>query len=136
MFFVIMVCLHFVLFSDIFACRTALLNDEFPTVPRRHIDNMLKAHKTLYKTYCVIEKQVRRYQKTSTPFSHIEKARINRGAELILIERGSQLPKELQSAKRNCEAELGKQSFLDPSLLGHNADQGSRTCQGRGSCES
>jgi TRIAD3 protein (E3 ubiquitin-protein ligase RNF216) len=89
--------------------RTELLKDEYPNVPVRYITNVLKEHKTLFKAYTIIEEQVRNYGKISTTsFSKIGKARIKKGVELILIERGSQVPKELHAAKKKIERESAK----------------------------
>jgi TRIAD3 protein (E3 ubiquitin-protein ligase RNF216) len=69
----------------------------------------LKQHTTLYKSYLVLEEQVRNYGRiANNRFSKIGKARITRGAELILIERGSQVPKELHAAKKKVESEMAK----------------------------
>lgn len=88
---------------------TDLLKDEFLDVPVRHITDVLKQHITLYKTYIVLEEQVRNYKRiANNRFSKIGKARIKRGTELILIERGSQIPKELHAAKKKMEGEMAK----------------------------
>lgn len=88
--------------------RTELLKDEFLTVPVRHITTVLKQQKTLYKAYGVIEQQVRNYGQIARTYSKINKSRIKRGIELQLIERGSQIPKELHAAKKKSEVEAGK----------------------------
>lgn len=85
-----------------------LLKDEFLFVPVRHITNVIKDHRTLFKSYVVLENQVRNYGRIANKFSNIGKARNKQGAELMLIERGSQLPKELQMAKRKVESEMSK----------------------------
>ncbi|KAH7385628.1 hypothetical protein BKA66DRAFT_416205 [Pyrenochaeta sp. MPI-SDFR-AT-0127] len=85
-----------------------LLKDEFLSVPVRHITNTLKEQKTLYKAYGKLEEQVRNYQRVATTFSKIGKSRPKRGIELILIERGSQLPKEMHAAKKRKEIEAVK----------------------------
>jgi TRIAD3 protein (E3 ubiquitin-protein ligase RNF216) len=85
-----------------------LLKDEFPAVPVRHLTNTLKSQKTLFKAYIVLEQQVRNYGSITTRFSKIGKARIGRGAERILIERGSQVPKELHAAKKKVKGETTK----------------------------
>jgi TRIAD3 protein (E3 ubiquitin-protein ligase RNF216) len=89
--------------------RTDLLKDEFLSVPIRHIANVLKQHKTLFKAYIVLEEQVRNYRRISNKlFATIGKARIKKGVELTLIERGSQVPKELHAAKKKIENETAK----------------------------
>ncbi|KAH7095873.1 hypothetical protein FB567DRAFT_431044 [Paraphoma chrysanthemicola] len=87
-----------------------LLKDEFLFVPVRHITNILKEHKTLFKSYLVLEEQVRNYGRIANTnlFSRIGKARIKRGIEFILIERGSQIPKELHAAKSKVVGEMLK----------------------------
>jgi TRIAD3 protein (E3 ubiquitin-protein ligase RNF216) len=86
---------------------TDLLKDEFLLVPVRHIHNVLKEHVTLYKAYLVLEEQVRNYGRiANNRFSRIGKARISHGAQLILIERGSKVPKELDAAKRKVERDM------------------------------
>ncbi len=73
---------------------------------------MLHEHKTLFKAYGILEEQVRNYRKITRPFSKIGKSRPKRGIELIMIERGSQLPKELHAAKRKQETDTGRFYFL------------------------
>ena len=69
----------------------------------------MKDQKTLFKAYVVLEEQVRTHGRIATTlFSRIGKSRIKRGAELILIERGSQVPKELHAAKKKVQREMGK----------------------------
>jgi TRIAD3 protein (E3 ubiquitin-protein ligase RNF216) len=88
---------------------TDLLKDEFLLVPVRHIHNVLKEHVTLYNAYLVLEEQVRNYGRiANNRFSRIGKARISHGAQLILIERGSKVPKELDAAKRKVERDMAK----------------------------
>ncbi|KAJ4354493.1 uncharacterized protein N0V89_006230 [Didymosphaeria variabile] len=79
-----------------------LLKDEFVHVPVRHIQHVIKEHKTFYRAYGVIEEQLRDYSR-NTPFTKVIKARVRRGTEVKLIGRGSQMPKELQAAKKKCE---------------------------------
>jgi TRIAD3 protein (E3 ubiquitin-protein ligase RNF216) len=88
---------------------TELLKDEFLAVPVRHIANVLKEHKTLFRAYIVLDNQVQNYGRiTNKSFAKIGKARLNRGIELILIERGSQIPKELQAVKKKLERDMAK----------------------------
>jgi TRIAD3 protein (E3 ubiquitin-protein ligase RNF216) len=68
----------------------------------RHIERVIKEQKTFYKAYGIIEEELRHYSR-NTPFTKVVKARPKRGAEDILIGRGSQIPKELQAAKKKCE---------------------------------
>ena len=98
----------FVCGSNIIFHRTELLKDEFLTVPVRHITNVLKIQKTLYKAYGVIEQQVRNYGQIARTYSKINKSRIKRGIEVQLIEQGSQIPKELHAARKKSEAEASK----------------------------
>jgi len=93
-------------------CRLDLLKDEFPTVPVRHLTNTLRKEKTLFKSFGALEEQLRTYRQVATPFSKIGKARIKRGTELTLIERGSQVPKELHAAKRRKEIVTSKPNFF------------------------
>jgi TRIAD3 protein (E3 ubiquitin-protein ligase RNF216) len=74
----------------------------------RHIKAVLRAHKTLYKAFGVLEEQVRNYGRITKTYSKIGNARNKRGIELQLIEQGSQLPKELHAAKKKVEKEAGK----------------------------
>ncbi|KAL5120240.1 hypothetical protein ACEQ8H_001798 [Pleosporales sp. CAS-2024a] len=88
---------------------TELLKDEFLSVPVRHINSVIKEQKTLFKSYIVLEEQVRDYEHLGKRhFTKIGKARIARGAGNILIERGSQVPKELHFAKRKAESDMEK----------------------------
>ncbi|KAH9865798.1 hypothetical protein J1614_009385 [Plenodomus biglobosus] len=80
-----------------------LLRDEFLSVPIRHLSNTLKKEKTLFKAFGVLEEQLQAYRQIATPFAKIAKPRVKNGAELILIERGSQVPKELHAAKKRKE---------------------------------
>jgi TRIAD3 protein (E3 ubiquitin-protein ligase RNF216) len=86
-----------------------LLKDEFLNVPVRHITNILNQHKTLFKAYIVLNDQVRNYGHiTNNLFSRIGKARPKRGVELLLIEEGSQIPKELHAVKKKLESDMAK----------------------------
>jgi TRIAD3 protein (E3 ubiquitin-protein ligase RNF216) len=70
---------------------------------------VLKDQKTLFKSYIVLEEQVRNYNRlTSNRIAKIGKARIQKGTENRLIEGGSQIPKELNAAKRKIESEMAK----------------------------
>lgn len=69
---------------------------------------VLQEKKTLYKAYCLLEKQVRDYGLIAGPFTRINKSRNKRGTEFMLIEKGSQLPKELHAAKKKIEFEAGE----------------------------
>ncbi|KAI8936332.1 hypothetical protein NX059_006747 [Plenodomus lindquistii] len=89
-----------------------LLRDEFLSVPIRHLTNTLKKEKTLFKAFGVLEEQLQTYRQVATPFNKIGTPRNKRGAELILIERGSQIPKELHAAKRRKEIIAGKFNTL------------------------
>jgi TRIAD3 protein (E3 ubiquitin-protein ligase RNF216) len=96
-----------------------LLKDEFLNVPVRHITNILRQHKTLFKAYITLEQQVRNYKHITRAFVKPARPRNKRGIELVLIERGSQLPKELRAAKKKIENEAGTCNFpLEaPALL-------------------
>ena len=102
--------------TDNTLCSVELLKDEFPNVPVRHITIVLQEKKTLYKAYGVIEKQVRDYGLIAGPFSKTTKTRNKRGTEFMLIEKGSQLPKELHAAKKKIEFEAGE-CFLQNQLI-------------------
>ncbi|KAL5400741.1 hypothetical protein PMIN03_012126 [Paraphaeosphaeria minitans] len=83
-----------------------LLKDEFVYVPVRHINLVIKEQKTLYKAYSVIEKQLReynQYDRSKEPFRKVHTARTKRNIEASQIQRGSQVPKELQAAKMKSE---------------------------------
>lgn len=111
-----------------------LLKDEFLNVPARHITNVLKQHKTLFKAYLVLEGQVRNYQRITAAFARPPRPRNKRGTELILIERGSQLPKELRAAKKKLENQEGKCGFLQgfPIISTElHTDETSETTQSR-----
>lgn len=95
--------------TDDYIPRLDLLKDEFLEVPVRHLENVMGEHKTLGKAYSVIEEQLRNYQTTARhTFRKISKGRNKRGAEPILVERGSSLPKELRAAKQKSERDAGK----------------------------
>ncbi|KAF1964895.1 hypothetical protein BU23DRAFT_491236 [Bimuria novae-zelandiae CBS 107.79] len=79
-----------------------LLKDEFLYVPVRHIERVIREQKTFFKTYCAIEEQLQNYSRHRS-FAQITKARAKRGIELKLVRRGSQIPKELDTAKKKCE---------------------------------
>ncbi|KAH9870410.1 hypothetical protein IAQ61_005885 [Plenodomus lingam] len=85
-----------------------LLKDEFLNVPIRHLSYMLKKEKTLFKAFGVLEEQLQTYKQIATPFAKIAKPRVKHGTELILIERGSKIPKELHAAKRRKEITAAK----------------------------
>ncbi|KAL6706833.1 hypothetical protein ACN47E_005169 [Coniothyrium glycines] len=85
-----------------------ILKDEFLTVPVRHLKNVLKEEKTLYKAFRILEAQLYNYRKVATPFAKIAKARNTCGTELQLIGQGSQLPKELHAAKMSIAKAAGK----------------------------
>ncbi|KAF2856359.1 hypothetical protein T440DRAFT_384760 [Plenodomus tracheiphilus IPT5] len=85
-----------------------LLKDEFLSVPKRHLIRTLKKERTLFKAFGVLDEQWRTRKQIATPFSRISKARAKHGAELILIERGSQVPKELHAAKKRKEVTAAK----------------------------
>lgn len=89
-------------------CRLDLLKDEFLTIPIRHLTNTLKKEKTLFRSFGALEDQLRTYRQVATPFAKISRARVKRGTELILIERGSQIPKELHAAKKRKEITEGE----------------------------
>ncbi|KAH6614968.1 hypothetical protein C7974DRAFT_319627 [Boeremia exigua] len=90
-----------------------LLKDEFLNVPARHIENTFKQKKTLFKSYIVLEDQVRKYQQTTRTFIKSPRPRNKRGIELLLIESGSRLPKELRAAKEKTEHEAVKRRKLE-----------------------
>ncbi|USP74472.1 E3 ubiquitin-protein ligase RNF216 [Curvularia clavata] len=85
-----------------------LLKDEFPYVPVRYITTTIQQHKTIYKAYGTLEKQLRDYELIARSFTKITKSRNKRGIELQLIEKGSQLPKELHAAKKKIEIEAAE----------------------------
>lgn len=87
--------------------RVALLRDEFVNVPVRHIEAVIREHKTFFKSYIVIESQLRNYPNLA-PFTKINRPRITRATELVLVQKGSRLPKELHAAKAKCEEEAAK----------------------------
>ncbi|KNG51460.1 ring finger domain-containing protein [Stemphylium lycopersici] len=101
---------------------TELLKDEFPSVPVRHLTNVLKDQKTLYKAYGFIEKQVREYELVARTFTKIGKSRNKRGIEHQLIEKGSQLPKELHAAKKKNEVEAAKRRKAQEKELAEMAN--------------
>ncbi|KAF3032894.1 hypothetical protein E8E11_003174 [Didymella keratinophila] len=81
----------------------ALLKDEFLNIPARHIDNTFRQHKTLFRSYLVLEEQLRTYNQTTRTFAKPPRPRNKRGIEFVLIEQGSRLPKELRAAKKKIE---------------------------------
>ncbi|KAJ4301860.1 hypothetical protein N0V90_003956 [Kalmusia sp. IMI 367209] len=85
----------------------ALLKDEFVDVPVRHIEAVLREHNTFFKSYIIIESQLRNYTNL-TPFKKVIRPRIKRGIELGLVQIGSRIPKELHAAKAKCEEEAAK----------------------------
>lgn len=88
--------------------RAELLKDEFVHVPVRHINLVIKEQRTFYKAYRVIEEQLRDYSPHNGPFRKVHTARPKRGVEASLIRRGSQIPKELQAAKKKSEEATAK----------------------------
>ncbi|XPS75155.1 RBR-type E3 ubiquitin transferase [Ascochyta lentis] len=90
-----------------------LLKDEFLSVPVRHITNTFKQSKTLFKAYTILEGQVRNYQQVARAFVKPPRPRNKRGTELVLIERGNRLPKELRAAKRKIEKEVVKRRKIE-----------------------
>jgi len=77
-------------------------------MPVRHIENTFDEHKTLFKTYGILENQLREYNKISSPFSRLNRTRNKRGIEWTLIAAGNPLPKELKAAKKRSDMEAGK----------------------------
>jgi TRIAD3 protein (E3 ubiquitin-protein ligase RNF216) len=70
---------------------------------------VVREHNTLFRSYLILEEQTRNYQTiTKKGFSKIGRARNLRGVENILIERGSQVPKELHAVKKKIESEMAK----------------------------
>lgn len=92
-------------------CSLELLKDEFLNIPTRHISNTLKQQKTLFKAFLILEEQVRSYHRLTRVSAKAPRPRNKRGTELILIERGSRLPKELRAAKKKREDEAGELTF-------------------------
>ncbi|KAJ4986687.1 ring finger domain-containing protein [Stagonosporopsis vannaccii] len=92
-----------------------LLKDEFLHIPVRHITHTFKTHKTLFRTYIVLEEQLRNYRQVSRTFNKTPRPRTKRGVELLLIEVGNRLPKELRAAKKKVESEAGK--YPDPGTF-------------------
>ena len=84
-----------------------LLRDEFLRVPVRHIERVLKEQKTFFKSYCIIWEELNNGS-NHPRFTKINRPRLKRGIEPTLIERGSQVPKELQAAQKKCEAVAAK----------------------------
>ncbi|KAF1840803.1 uncharacterized protein K460DRAFT_294389 [Cucurbitaria berberidis CBS 394.84] len=99
-----------------------LLKDEFLSVPIRHITNVLALNKTLFKAYGVLEEQVRNYRRVASPFTITGKSRIKRDFEHKLIERGSQLPKELNAARKKIEIEAAKRRKADEAEQAEEAN--------------
>ncbi|KAF3000114.1 hypothetical protein E8E13_004000 [Curvularia kusanoi] len=89
-----------------------LLKDEFPRIPEKHIVSTLRQQKTLFKAYILLERQLRNYQSFSQ-FVKTPRSRNNRGVELVMIQRGSQLPKELRAAKQIVEQEAAKRTKVE-----------------------
>lgn len=107
--FLLRIAHHFC--SSLLTCLARSLNllkDEFRSVPVKHITNVFKDQKTLFKTYIVLERQIRGYNHIVQAYAKPAKPRNKHGVELVLIERGSQLPKELRAAKKKIEKEAGK----------------------------
>lgn len=98
------------------------MKDEFLSVPVRHITNVLKDQKTLFKAYILLEQQVRNYGRIRGSFSKIGKERIKRGVELTLIESGSQTPKELHAAKRKVDGEMSKRHKAEAAQQAEEAN--------------
>lgn len=88
--------------------RLELLKDEFLDVPVRHLENVLREHKTLFKAYGIVEEQLRDYRNVANSFTKIRKARPKRGTLFVMVERGSSLVKELRAAKKKSENDDGK----------------------------
>lgn len=68
----------------------------------------MKEQKTLFKAYVILEEQVRLHSRIASQFSKTGKARVQRGIEMLLIEQGSQIPKELDAAKKKVAGEIAK----------------------------
>jgi TRIAD3 protein (E3 ubiquitin-protein ligase RNF216) len=83
---------------------------------------VLKEHKTLFKAYILLEEQVRHYDRiTNNLFAKLGKPRASRATALKLIERGSQVPKELHAAKKKVEGEMHKRRKAEEN---EQAEQG------------
>lgn len=105
----VLVVLHLQSVCLLLASSIALLKDELINIPARHIDNTFKQHKSLFESYVILEEQLRTYNHTARSFAKPPRPRKRRGIELVLIERGSRLPKELRAAKKKVENEAGEE---------------------------
>ncbi|KAF1951495.1 hypothetical protein CC80DRAFT_424773 [Byssothecium circinans] len=88
-----------------------LLKDEFLSVPVRHLENVLEDNKTFFKSYGVLSKQLRTYQNIAPNpqgFTKIRTPRQKRYMINTLIDRGSQIPKELEAARKRDDMETSK----------------------------
>ncbi|KAF2472065.1 uncharacterized protein BDR25DRAFT_221227 [Lindgomyces ingoldianus] len=86
-----------------------LLKDEFPHIPARHIDNTFRTHKTLYKTFGTLERQLQNYTRITSGFTKVINPRKRREFESTLSKRtngegpefdAKDLLRELQAARR------------------------------------
>ncbi|KAJ8118241.1 hypothetical protein OPT61_g745 [Boeremia exigua] len=113
-----------------------LLLDEFPDVPGRHIINTFRQHKTLFKTYIVLEGQLRRYQHVARTFAKPARPRKKRGTALLLIESESQLPKELHAAKKRVDKDAVKRRKLEETKQAEETNlQQARIDKTMGECQ-
>ncbi|OAG12700.1 uncharacterized protein CC84DRAFT_1171377 [Paraphaeosphaeria sporulosa] len=112
-----------ILFQQIYLQDHLLRNkysyNEFVYVPVRHINLVIKQQKTLYKAYGVIDQQLReydQYDRNKEPFRKVHSARTKRNIEASLIQRGSQVPKELQAAKKKSDEAAVKRRKAEDAL--------------------
>ena len=90
-------------------------------MPVRHLENVLREHKTLFKAYGIVEEQLRNYRSVANTFTKIRKARPKRGTLFVMVERGGSLAKELRAAKKKSENDDGKcawKTFDRSTILG------------------
>lgn len=83
--------------------------DEFREMPNKHIENTYRQHKNLMDTYLTLDTQLRNYNRIAPSFSKIKKKRVKFGnVEDDLVASGSDIPKELQAAKKKAQEEAEK----------------------------
>lgn len=107
---------HVPLDTTAYFLRIELLKDEFVCVPVRHIHVVVKQQRTFFKAYGILEQQLREYHPKQGPFKKVHNARANRNIEASLIQRGSQVPKELQAAKKKSEEAATKRRKAEDAL--------------------
>ncbi|KAH7114341.1 hypothetical protein B0J11DRAFT_511076 [Dendryphion nanum] len=85
-----------------------LLKDEFLDLPVRHIENTLNQKGSLYDTHVMLKTQIQDYDRISSSFRKIARARNTRGTERLLTTVRHPIISELKAARKIAERDVEK----------------------------